>query len=109
MPSIGPSGLAFYNGDRFLQWKGNLFVGSVSPRRDAAHRAVLSAWSSTDKLEELRRETLLDRAASAHPRCAARPGRAALRADGRGRRRAAENRARDLRGDVYFDGAVSRR
>jgi glucose/arabinose dehydrogenase len=28
-PSIAPSGLAFYNGDRFPAWKGNLFAGGL--------------------------------------------------------------------------------
>ncbi len=28
-PSIAPSGMSFYNGDRFPNWKGNLFVGSL--------------------------------------------------------------------------------
>lgn len=28
-PSIAPSGMAFYDGDRFPGWKGNLFVGSL--------------------------------------------------------------------------------
>ena len=28
-PSIAPSGLMFYTGDRFPQWKGNLFVGAL--------------------------------------------------------------------------------
>ena len=28
-PSIAPSGLAFYNGDRFPQWRGNLFAGGL--------------------------------------------------------------------------------
>lgn len=28
-PSIAPSGLAFYTGDRFPAWKGSLFVGSM--------------------------------------------------------------------------------
>jgi aldose sugar dehydrogenase len=28
LPSIAPSGLTFYTGDRFPAWKGNLFVGS---------------------------------------------------------------------------------
>ena len=58
VPSIGPSGLAFYTGDRFPQWKGNLFVGSVRrgevPRTGGLERVVVN-----DKLEELRRETLL--------------------------------------------------
>jgi glucose/arabinose dehydrogenase len=28
-PSIAPSGMAFYTGDRFPEWRGNLFVGSL--------------------------------------------------------------------------------
>lgn len=28
-PSIAPSGMAFYQGEKFPQWKGNLFVGSL--------------------------------------------------------------------------------
>lgn len=28
-PSIAPSGLAYYNGDAFPQWKGDLFVGAL--------------------------------------------------------------------------------
>lgn len=29
VPSIAPSGMAFYQGDKFPQWQGNLFVGSL--------------------------------------------------------------------------------
>jgi glucose/arabinose dehydrogenase len=29
VPSIAPSGMAFYTGDRFPKWKGDLFVGSL--------------------------------------------------------------------------------
>ncbi|MGK0298860.1 MAG: glucose/arabinose dehydrogenase [Gammaproteobacteria bacterium] len=29
VPSIAPSGMLFYTGNRFPQWKGNLFVGSL--------------------------------------------------------------------------------
>jgi glucose/arabinose dehydrogenase len=29
-PSIAPSGLAFYAGDRFPAWRGNLFVGALA-------------------------------------------------------------------------------
>jgi glucose/arabinose dehydrogenase len=58
LPSIAPTGLAFYTGDRFPTWKGNLFVGSARrgevPRTGGLERVVLN-----DKLEELRRETLL--------------------------------------------------
>jgi glucose/arabinose dehydrogenase len=58
LPSIGPSGLTFYTGDRFPAWKGNLFVGSVRrgeiPRTGSLERVVLN-----ERLEELRREALL--------------------------------------------------
>jgi len=58
IPSIGPSGLAVYTGDRLAAWKGNLFIGSARrgevPRTGGLERVVLN-----DKLEELRRETLL--------------------------------------------------
>ena len=30
VPSIAPSGLAFYTGDLFPKWKGNLFVGALA-------------------------------------------------------------------------------
>ena len=33
IPSIGPSGLLFYTGDRFPVWKGDLFVGSLMTGR----------------------------------------------------------------------------
>jgi len=58
LPSIAPSGLTFYTGERFPNWKGNLFVGSSRrgevPRTGGLERVVVN-----DKLEELRRETLL--------------------------------------------------
>jgi aldose sugar dehydrogenase len=58
LPSIGPSGLAFYTGDRLAAWKGNLFVGSVRrgevPRTGGLERVVVN-----DRIEEIRRETLL--------------------------------------------------
>jgi glucose/arabinose dehydrogenase len=58
IPSIGPSGLMVYSGDRFPAWKNNLFVGSVRrgevPRTGGLERVVLN-----EKLQDLRRETLL--------------------------------------------------
>ena len=30
VPSIAPSGMAFYQGDRFSGWKGNLFIGALA-------------------------------------------------------------------------------
>jgi aldose sugar dehydrogenase len=38
-PSIAPSGMAFYAGNLFPEWKGNLFVGAL--RAQALHRLVL--------------------------------------------------------------------
>ncbi|MEN8711402.1 MAG: PQQ-dependent sugar dehydrogenase, partial [Arenicellales bacterium] len=32
VPSIAPSGMAFYNGDKFPAWRGNLFIGSLKFR-----------------------------------------------------------------------------
>jgi len=29
VPSIAPSGMAFYTGDRFPRWRGDLFVGAL--------------------------------------------------------------------------------
>jgi len=58
IPSIAPTGMTFYTGDRLAAWKGNLFVGSARqgqiPRTGGLERVVLN-----DKLEELRRESLL--------------------------------------------------
>lgn len=58
VPSIGPSGLEFYNGDRFPAWQGNLFIGSARrgevDRTGGLERVVFNA-----DLQELRRETLL--------------------------------------------------
>ena len=31
VPSIAPSGMTFYNGDLFPEWKGNLFVSALVP------------------------------------------------------------------------------
>lgn len=38
-PSIAPSGMAFYTGDLFPAWKGNLFVGALAGQ--ALHRLTL--------------------------------------------------------------------
>jgi glucose/arabinose dehydrogenase len=59
LPSIAPTGLAVYTGDRFPAWRNNLFIGSARigeiPRTGGLARVVLN-----DKLEELRRERLLE-------------------------------------------------
>jgi glucose/arabinose dehydrogenase len=57
-PSISVSGLTFYTGDALPKWKGDLFVGGVRygevPGTGRLDRVLLN-----DKLEELRRESLL--------------------------------------------------
>lgn len=37
-PSIAPSGMVFYTGDRYPQWKGNLFVGALAKKHLARLR-----------------------------------------------------------------------
>jgi len=58
LPSIAPSGLLVYEGDKFPAWKGNLFVGSARwgevPGTGSLQRVVLN-----DKYGEIRREALL--------------------------------------------------
>jgi glucose/arabinose dehydrogenase len=58
LPSIGPSGLLFYEGDKFPAWKGNLFVGSAQwgeiPGTGSLQRVVMN-----DTYGEVRREALL--------------------------------------------------
>ncbi len=58
VPSIAPSGLAFYTGDRFPAWKGNLFVGSLVTGR-IARTGHLERIELNDRGEEERREWLL--------------------------------------------------
>ncbi len=57
IPSIAPSGLLVYSGDKFPTWKGNLFVGSNRegeiPGTGHLERVVFN-----DKLQELRRESM---------------------------------------------------
>jgi glucose/arabinose dehydrogenase len=57
-PSIGITGIAFYTGDRFPRWKGNVFVGGLQ-------RGRISRTGRIDRIvfnragEEIRRESLL--------------------------------------------------
>ena len=58
MPSIAVSGMAFYTGDRFPAWKGNVFVGALRygeiPQTGHLQRVVFN-----ERGEEMRREMLL--------------------------------------------------
>jgi glucose/arabinose dehydrogenase len=59
VPSISTTGMTFYTGDRFPEWKGNLFIGGVRygeiPGTGRIQRIVFNA-----NMEETRRETLLE-------------------------------------------------
>ena len=58
LPSIAPSGMTFYTGDRFPAWNGNLFVGSMRTgrihRTGHVERIVFNRQG-----DEIRREWLL--------------------------------------------------
>ena len=57
-PSIAPAGITFYSGDKFPEWQGNLFVGSMMegriPGTGHLERVVFNSRG-----EEIRREGLL--------------------------------------------------
>jgi glucose/arabinose dehydrogenase len=58
IPSVAASGRAVYTGERFPTWKGNVFVGAMRvgeiPGTGHLQRIVFN-----DKMEEIRRESLL--------------------------------------------------
>jgi glucose/arabinose dehydrogenase len=58
VPSIALSGMAFYNGDRFPNWKRNLFVGGMR-EGEIARSGQLVRIVFNDDWDELRREPLL--------------------------------------------------
>lgn len=58
IPSIAPSGLMVYTGDKFPGWKGNLFVGS-GRRGEIGGTGGLERVVLGTNMGELRRETLL--------------------------------------------------
>lgn len=58
LPSIAPSGMTFYSGDRFPAWKGNLFVGSMRTGR-IQHTGHLERIVFNRQGQEIRREWLL--------------------------------------------------
>ena len=57
-PSIAPSGMVFYTGERFPAWQGDLFVGSLMVGR-MAHTGHLERIVFNRDGEEVRREWLL--------------------------------------------------
>jgi glucose/arabinose dehydrogenase len=58
IPSIALSGMTFYTGDRFPAWKGNVFVGGMR-YGEIQGTGRLERVVFNDKMEELRRESLL--------------------------------------------------
>ncbi len=58
IPSIAPSGLVFYNGDRFPAWRGDLFVGSLMTGR-VERTGHLERIKFNARGLEQRRESLL--------------------------------------------------
>ena len=58
LPSIAPSGMAFYDGDRFPNWRGHLFVGALRTGmiRNTGH---LERIVFNEQGQEARREWLL--------------------------------------------------
>jgi len=58
IPSIALSGITFYSGDRFPNWKGNVFVGGMR-YGEIQGTGRLERVVFNDKMEELRRESLL--------------------------------------------------
>ncbi len=58
LPSIAPSGLLFYTGDAFPEWKGNLFVGSAR-WGEINNTGSLQRVVFNEDFGELRREALL--------------------------------------------------
>jgi glucose/arabinose dehydrogenase len=58
IPSIAVSGMTFYSGDRFPNWKGNVFVGGMR-YGEIYGTGRLERVVFNDKMEELRRESLL--------------------------------------------------
>lgn len=58
LPSIAPSGLLFYGGDKFPAWEGNLLIGSAR-RGEVPGTGGLERVVFGENFGELRRETLL--------------------------------------------------
>jgi glucose/arabinose dehydrogenase len=58
MPAISVAGLTFYTGDKLPKWTGDLFVGGLRTG-EVPGTGHLDRVLFNDKLEELRRESLL--------------------------------------------------
>jgi glucose/arabinose dehydrogenase len=58
VPAIAVSGMTFYTGDKFPKWKGDVFVGGLRAG-EIPGTGRLDRILFNEKMEELRRETLL--------------------------------------------------
>ena len=58
VPAIAPSGLVFYTGDRFPNWKNNLFVGGMR-QGEVPRSGQLNRLDFNNEWEELHRESML--------------------------------------------------
>ncbi|HTM04978.1 MAG TPA: PQQ-dependent sugar dehydrogenase [Vicinamibacterales bacterium] len=58
VPAIATSGLTFYTGDRFPEWKNSLFVGGMR-QGEVPRSGHLERLDFNDKWEELHRESML--------------------------------------------------
>jgi glucose/arabinose dehydrogenase len=58
VPAITPSGLTFYTGDKFPNWKNNVFVGSLR-QGEVPRSGHIDRIDFNDKWEELHRESIL--------------------------------------------------
>ena len=99
VPSIALSGMVFYTGDRFPNWKRNLFVGGMR-EGEIARTGQLQRIVFNDNWQELRRESLLRDLHQRIRDVQAGTGWIALRADRRRCGGAAEDRACRLAGSV---------
>ena len=79
VPSIGISGMMFYTGDKFPQWRGNMFVGGMDGQQ--LSRLTLNGQRIVNE------ETLVQQMGP-HPRHPAGPGRLHLPGHRRSRRQA---------------------
>jgi len=57
VPAIATSGLTFYTGDKFPQWKGNVFAGGMR-QGEVPRSGHLERIDFNDKWEELHRESM---------------------------------------------------
>ena len=96
MPSIAVSGMAFYTGDRLPKWKGDVFVGGMRTG-EIPGTGHLERILFNEKMEELRRESLLTELRQRIRDVRQGPDRTPVSADGSPGRGGAAHRTSSLR------------